>query len=163
MKATRIESLDVYDWTEIQCESQAEGHNMVNRLLTDFRAGVNRFDAPGEALYAHFSGQVLVAVAGMNQEADPSYPRAGRIRRLYVVPRFRGRGLACNLMEELTGCAVTHFDTLTINVGKLDSRGFYEHLGFKPVQHPGITHVKGLAPEQPSHRGTQSGTSQSLL
>jgi len=62
-------------------ESQAEGHNMVNRLVADFRAGSNRFDAPGELLYAHFSGQVVVAVAGLNQESDPSYPRAGRIRR----------------------------------------------------------------------------------
>lgn len=108
----RIESVDVFDWTEIQRESQAEGHNMVNRLLTDFRARVNRFDAPGEALYAHFSGQVLVAVAGMNQESDPCFSRSGRIRRLYVGPRFRGKGLARNLIDELTLYASSHFDTL---------------------------------------------------
>ena len=132
---------------------------MVNRLLEDFQAGINRFDAPGEILYAHFSGQVVVAVAGLNQEPDSSYPRVGRIRRLYVVPRFRGNGLALNLVEELIRFASMHFDTLTVNVGKLDARGFYERLGFKPVQHPGITHIRELAPRaDPAEFAGQSGS-----
>ena len=159
VKPTRIESIDLYDWKEIQRESQAEGHNMVNRLLEDFQAGINRFDALGEILCAHFSGQVVVAVAGLNQEPDSSYPRAGRIRRLYVVPRFRGKGLALNLVEELVRFASMHFDTLTVNVGKLDARGFYEHLGFKLVQHSGITHIKELAPRADSAEfAEQSGS-----
>ena len=144
MKPTRIESTDPYDWTQIQQESQTEGHNMVHRLLADFHAGVNRFDGRGEALYAHFSGQVVVAVAGLNREADPGYARAGRIRRLYVLPMYRGRGLARELLEKLTQHAAPHFNSLTVNVGKLDAYGFYEHLGFTPVQHPGITHIKEL-------------------
>ena len=117
---------------------------MVNRLLADFHAGTNRFDAPGEVLCAHFLGQVIVAIAGLNQESDLSFGRSGRIRRLYVLPQFRGRGLARGLVEELTRCAASHFDRLTANVGTLDARGFYEHLGFVPVQHPGITHIKEL-------------------
>lgn len=144
MKPTRIESIDAYDWAEILRESQAEGHNMVNRLLTDFYAGINRFDAPGEALYAHFSGQVLVAIAGLNREMDQSFPRSGRIRRLYVVPSYRGGGLARALVGELELRAASHFDKLTVNVGKLNARGFYERLGFTAVQRPRITHIKEL-------------------
>jgi GNAT superfamily N-acetyltransferase len=148
MKLTRIESIDAYDWTDILRESLAEGHNMVDRLLADFLGGVNRFDALGEALYAHLSGPVVVAVAGLNREPDPSLPRAGRIRRLFVLPGYRGSGLARSLVDELIRCAVSHFDTLTVNVGKLDARGFYEHLGFEAVQHQGITHSKKLRQDQ---------------
>ena len=143
-----IKSIDLYDWTEIQRESLAEGHNMVNRLIEDFRSGINRFDAIGEVLFAYFSDNIVVAVAGVNQESDLSFGRSGRIRRLYVLPRFRGNGLARGLVEELTLCAPSHFDILTVNVGKLDAREFYEYLGFKPVQHPGITHIKELAHNQ---------------
>lgn len=163
MNPTRIEFIDAYDWTDILRASLAEGHNMIARLLADFRGGVNRFDVPGEVLYAHLSGQVVVAVAGLNREFEPSYPRAARIRRLFVLPEYRGLGLACSLVGELSRCAVLHFDTLTVNVGKLDARGFYERLGFEAVQHPGITHVKELAPEHVVHTGTESGTSQSLV
>lgn len=144
MNPTRIESTDAYDWAEILRESQAEGYNMVNRLLSDFGSAFNRFDAPGEALYAHFSGQVVVAVAGLNREANLSYPRSGRVRRLYVLPSCRGNGKARTLIEELARHALGHFDSITVNVGKLDARGFYEHLGFVPVQHDGITHISML-------------------
>jgi GNAT superfamily N-acetyltransferase len=144
MKPKRIDSFDAYDWTEILWASRAEGHNMVHRLVEEFHAGVNRFDAVGELLCAHFLDQVVIAVAGLNQEPDPLYTQAGRIRRLYVLPRFRGKGLARALIDELAQCALPHFDRLTVNVGKLDARGFYEHLGFMPVQHACITHIKEL-------------------
>ncbi len=156
VKPTRIESVDPYDWTEILIASQSEGHNMVNRLLTDFREGTNRFDAPGELFFAHFHENVVVAVAGLNQEKDRSFGRAGRVRRLYVIPRSRGNGLARSLVEKITLSASAHFDALTVNVGKLDARGFYEHLGFTPVEHPGITHVKKLAHNNGVHSISES-------
>ncbi|MHC4597916.1 MAG: GNAT family N-acetyltransferase [Planctomycetota bacterium] len=145
MKPIRLESTDPFDWTEILDASRSEGYNMVNRLLADFRAGTNRFDAPGELLLAQLSGNGIVAVAGLNRERDESLPRAGRIRRLYVVPDFRGRGLGRSLVDEITAAAPSHFGTLTVNVGKLDAHGFYENLGFSPVEHPRITHRKELA------------------
>ena len=66
MGPERIQSVDSYDWTEILEASLSEGHRMVNRLLTDFRAGANRFDLPGEVLFAHLDGHVVVAVGGLN-------------------------------------------------------------------------------------------------
>jgi GNAT superfamily N-acetyltransferase len=144
MKPNQIKSIDPYEWTDILRESKSEGHNMVNRLVTEFKSGTNRFDATGEVLFAHLSGNAVVAVAGMNREKDSTFGQAGRVRRLYVVPRARGKGLARRLVEEIASSAVDHFDVLTVNVGKLDARGFYEHLGFHPVENKGITHVKKL-------------------
>lgn len=144
MKPKQIVSLDPYDWTEILSESQSEGHHMVSRLLADFRSGSNRFDAPGEALFVHVSDNAVVAVAGLNREKDSTFGRAGRIRRLYVIPKARGSGLGRCLVETLICSAGPHFDVLTVNAGTPDAAGFYEHLGFKPVHHPGITHTKEL-------------------
>lgn len=150
MKPTRVTAIDPDHWSSILRESLAEGHNMIRRLLSDFRSGVNRFNAPGEILYAHFSGQVPIAVCGLNRETDPRFPRSGRIRRLYVVPRFRRKGLARTLVDELIQHAVLHFDTLTVNVGKAEAREFYEGLGFVPVHSPTITHVLSLTSENTS-------------
>jgi len=145
MKPIRINSLEPYDWTQILHESQSEGHNMVNRLVTDFRSGANRFNAAGEALLTCLSGNGVTAVAGLSCEPDESLARAGRIRRLYVLPEFRGNGLGRSLVEEITALAAPHFHVLTVNVGKLDAYAFYEHLGFSSVEHPSITHMKELA------------------
>ena len=145
MKPIQIENIDAYDWKQILDTSQSEGHNMVNRLVTEFRAGTNRFDAPGEALFVHLSGNSVIAVAGLNREPDTSIPQAGRIRRLYVVPDFRGKGLGRSLVDVIASTAKTDFDILTVNVGKIRARAFYEHIGFAAVKHPSITHEKGLA------------------
>jgi GNAT superfamily N-acetyltransferase len=144
MKPTRINSIEQHDWTQLLRDSQSEGHDMVHRLLGEFRAGANRFDGRGEVLLAHLSGNDVVAVGGLNQEPDETLPHAGRVRRLYVGPRSRGQGLGRSLIEEISSLAQPHFDMLTVNVGQLDVQGFYERLGFGPSDHPGITHTKEL-------------------
>jgi GNAT superfamily N-acetyltransferase len=149
MKPTRIYKLEPYEWTRILLESQEEGHQMVHRLLTDFRAGTNRFDAPGEILLVQLSGSAVVAVAGLNQEPDDSLPRAGRIRRFYVLPGLRGKGIGRALIAGIIASAEPHFEILTVNAGRLPARGFYEHMGFTPVDHPRITHRMEL----PRQRG----------
>ena len=151
MGPERIQSVDSYDWTEILEASLSEGHRMVNRLLTDFRTGANRFDLPGEVLFAHLDGHVVVAVGGLNVEEAKGLGKAARVRRLYVVPRWRGKGLARSLLDEIILHASRTFDVLTVNVGKLDARGFYEHLGFTPIDYAGITHIKRLAHNPSSH------------
>ncbi|MEW5825820.1 MAG: GNAT family N-acetyltransferase [Candidatus Bipolaricaulota bacterium] len=145
MKPIRIDGVESYDWTQILQECQSEGHNMVNRLLADFSSGGNRFDAPGEVLLVCLSGSSVVAVAGLNREPDESLPRAGRIRRLYVVPQFRRQSLGRSLVEQIAALAEPYLNTLTANVGKPDAYIFYERLGFTPVRHRSITHKKQLA------------------
>jgi GNAT superfamily N-acetyltransferase len=151
MRPKEINSIDPYDWTEILESSLSEGHHMVHRLVTDFRAGTNRFDAPGESLFAHIDGNAVVAVGGVNVDEERRFGSAGRVRRLYVIPRCRGNGLARSLLNEIIVRTFRKFDVLTVNVGKLDARGFYEHFGFTPIEHTGITHVKQLAHNKASY------------
>jgi len=151
MEPMQIKQIEPFDWTKILRDSRSEGLNLVNRLLIDFQSGVNRFDAPGEALFAYLSGYSVAAVAGLNREPDESFEKAGRIRRLYVVPEFRGQGLGRNLIAMITTLAQSNFNVLTVNVGKLDACGFYEHLGFTQIDHPSVTHIKELLPNKGVH------------
>jgi GNAT superfamily N-acetyltransferase len=144
MKPTRIRSVSPNDWTEILRASQGEGHNMVNRLLTDFDSGTNRFDSPGEILLVHLDSDSVVGVCGLNLERETCFGKAGRVRRLYVIPGCRNAGLGRCLIEAIISFASAHHDVLTVNVGKLAARGFYEHIGFTPIDRPGLTHKKEL-------------------
>ncbi|MBD3334240.1 MAG: GNAT family N-acetyltransferase [Candidatus Eisenbacteria bacterium] len=144
MKPMQLNSLDPYDWGEFVAASKTEGHGMVERLVSEFRAGTNTFNEQGEALFALVEDGRIIAVAGLNREPDPTLAGSGRIRRLYVLPGRRGRGLGRLLVDEVTRAAARHFEMLTANAGTLDARRFYDHLGFKPVRHPGITHAKRL-------------------
>ena len=149
MKPMTIQSAEPYDWSEILDASQAEGHRMVERLLADFKTGTNQFALQGEILLAHLRGKTIVAVAGLNQEQETRFGKGGRIRRLYVIPSRRDKGLARSLIEEISSFARGQHEVLTVNVGTVEARGFYEHLGFDPVEHPRITHTKRLAPNNP--------------
>ena len=145
MKPTRTRDLEPYDWAEVLRSSRQEGHGMVARVLSDFRSGANRFDRPGELLLVCLDANSVAAVCGLNIEEEPCFGKAARIRRLYVRPSHRGEGLARSLIDAVVASATGQYDVLTVNVGTLPARDFYEHLGFAGVDHPRITHVMELA------------------
>ena len=82
-----IVDLKKYDIEHIRVAAENEGYNMVNRLITDYESGENRFDREGEKLIAYIQDGTIVALCGLNIE--PADTRYGRIRRLYVLPEYR--------------------------------------------------------------------------
>jgi len=118
---------------------------MVSRMLADFKAGTNRFDLPSEVLLAHVRDGAVLAVCGLNREQEITFGKGGRIRRLYVLPAHRGEGLARSLVEAIASFACHYHEVLTVNAGPSPAHAFYEHIGFEPVSHPSITHIKKLA------------------
>jgi GNAT superfamily N-acetyltransferase len=140
-----IQTLDSHDWSRLFTESQAEGLNMVRRLLDDFKSGVNRFDASGELLLVQVESQVVIGVCGLNREPDSKLERAGRVRRLYICPEYRGCGLATSLVRSVIKHSREYFSRLTVNCGHLPVDTFYEQLGFKPTTCTGITHILELS------------------
>src|SRR4051812_18002373 len=72
---------------KLRAEARAEGHQFLDRLAKDWAFGVMRFDQPGEAFLAAYSGDVLAGVGGIT--TDPVIPDALRMRRFYIWPRFR--------------------------------------------------------------------------
>src|SRR5438270_11536961 len=84
---------------ELVAESEETGFRFVRRLVEDWESGRNRFDGPGEALFAAVCGQRVVGVCGLNADPYTAAPGVGRVRRLYVLAGFRRSGVGRQLVR----------------------------------------------------------------
>src|SRR5262249_35604425 len=113
-------------------ESEAHGLAFVARLTNEWINGVNRFDRPGEALFAVRDAADIVAVGGLNVDPYTTEPGTGRVRPLYVVAAHRRHGLGAALVSEIIAAARGHFHTLRLSTSNPDAARLYERLGFRP-------------------------------
>ena len=79
---------------ELLAESERAGSRFVRRLVDEWANGANRFDRPGESLFAAWVGGRLVGVCGLNVDPYARDERIGRVRHLYVLSAFRRLGVA---------------------------------------------------------------------
>jgi GNAT superfamily N-acetyltransferase len=144
----RLEELPPDGLAELATESERSGFRFVRRLVAEWAAGVNRFDRPGEALFAAVAGGRVVGVCGLNVDPYGAGPRVGRVRRLYVLAAHRRAGVGRRLVAEVVKAARGVFDRLHLRTESPEAAGFYERLGFRPC--PGedaCTHVLDLGIE----------------
>ncbi|HEV2187557.1 MAG TPA: GNAT family N-acetyltransferase [Stellaceae bacterium] len=120
----------------MRVEARGENHRMLDTLASEWDAGETRFDRPGEGLYAAYIEDELAGIGGLTLE--PTNPSALRMRRFYVLHRFRragvGRALALALLESRDGRMVT------CNAAGGSER-FWEALGFLSDRRDGWTHM----------------------
>ena len=131
---------------DLVVESQREGFAFVRRLVNEWESGDNRFDRPGEALFAAVADGRVVGVCGLN--VDPYLPggRVGRVRHLYVAAAFRRRGIGAGLVEAVIRTAHGTFDRLRLRTDSEPAARFYESLGFRRTDdEPDGTHDRDLA------------------
>ena len=114
----------------LMAEAEKAGHGFVRRLVEDWAAGRNRFDQPGEALFATRAGGQLVGVCGLNVDPYTPAPRVGRVRHLYVATAHRRHGVGQQLVERIVEAARGPFDTLRLRTGNAAAARLYEKLGF---------------------------------
>lgn len=130
--------------------SLAEGHALVRRLRDDWRTGANRFDRPGEALFAVREGGGLLGVCGLNRDSYTIDPAIGRLRHLYVAPTARRRGIGRALVEATLIHAASHFRVVRLRTRSPEADLFYRALGFaSETRDPHATHLlrAPLAPQ----------------
>jgi GNAT superfamily N-acetyltransferase len=72
-----------------------------------------RFDRPGEALLAAYSGEVLAAIGGIT--IDPVHSDALRMRRFYVRTAFRRTGIGREIALALLEGALQRVRVVTLN------------------------------------------------
>jgi len=124
--------------------ARQEGHKNIHRLVDDFEAGTNRFDGAGEILYLVFLKGKLAGVGGLNR--DPySNAAMGRVRRIFVDPRYRNHGIASALLTAIESHAVSNFSDLNLFTTSEQASNFYLRRGFE-IRHgiPKISHTKAL-------------------
>lgn len=122
-------------------ESEQAGSRMVRRLVEEWASGANRFDRPGEALFAARIDGRLVGVCGLNVDPYSAEPRLGRVRHLYVLSAYRRRGVGRQLVAEVIAAAQGRFDHLRLSTGNPVAARFYERLGFRSAEAAHCTHV----------------------
>ena len=88
---------------------------------------------PGEALYAAYAGDQMVGVGGLNVDPYIDDSGAGRVRHLYVLADWRGRGVGRGLMQQIVDEARGHFSMLTLRTFNPDAARFYVAIGFEAV------------------------------
>jgi GNAT superfamily N-acetyltransferase len=126
---TKITDLDLGSLQKLRAESSQEGFRFMERLCEEWASGVNRFDAPGEALFLAVADTQVVGVCGVNRDPYARNARTGRVRRLYVLPEHRRGGVGGALLEAVIAHARGHFDLVRVRTEAADH--FYTARGFR--------------------------------
>ena len=118
---------------------------------------LKRAEAQGAVLVAESSGIFLGFVAGWIQETDNigetlDSNRVGYISDICIMPDFRGRRIATQLLDRIEGhlgrAGVTRFRVNSLAVNR-SARVSYEHAGFVPYE---IVYERTNALQNNSHR-----------
>jgi len=115
---------------DLVAEASGEGVRNMALLAESWRAGV-RFEGDGEALLAAFLAGELAGIGAMTPEPAALEP-ARRLRRFYVRPALRRRGVATALASALIHEGFDSVRLLTVNARASQAAGaFWEALGFR--------------------------------
>jgi len=117
-----------------------EGHNLMSRLVNEWRVGSNRFDRPGEVLAEVRCDGALLGVGGLNVDPYLDDPTVGRIRHVYVYPPWRRKGVGRILIGFLVDHARDHFERVRLRSLRDPGPDFYAALGFAITEAADATH-----------------------
>jgi GNAT superfamily N-acetyltransferase len=129
----QIHDLSPNDLSPLLTASTAEGFRFLSRLAAEWEAGTGRFDGAGERLLGCYDGGQLVAVGGLTRDPFSVNAGVGRLRRVYVLPNARKRGIGAQLVRALEAAAVGYFSELVLRTDTPTAARFYEALGYLPL------------------------------
>lgn len=141
MNAIQRIELSLQGIEQLQREALEEGYLFVERLCAEWRNGTNRFRAPGERLYGCLDQSSLIAIGGLNQDPFADRPDIGRIRRVYVRPAWRNRGIGNALIRTLVEDASANFTALRLRTDNPSAGRLYERIGFSRISTSEATHI----------------------
>ena len=127
----RMEQLPLADLRPLLEESRAQGFEFLNRLWQEYQDGSNRFLQSGEALFGVYHDQHLIAIGGLNRDPYLDDGDTGRVRHVYVLAIWRGRGVGRKLVERIIDEAKFHYRRLTLRTMRAEASAFYRALGFQ--------------------------------
>ena len=138
MSVSRIFALpDGFDL--LRAEAAAEGLRHIETLWREWQDGSNRFTRPGEMLVAAQVDGELAGIGGITE--DFIDPAGLRMRRFYVRPAFRRRGVARELAGFVLAEALPLGRPVTLYTETAEGAAFWEAMGFVPVEREKTTHV----------------------
>lgn len=127
----RISKLDEVLINHLIKESLSQGFGFVERLVRDYRSGMNCFDKSGEALFSALLQDVIIGIGGLNRDPYFNDPKIGRLRHLYIESAWRQHGVGRLLVNQIIHEASQHYQILTLRTDTTAADKFYQKLGFK--------------------------------
>ncbi len=122
-------------------ESEQEGFRFVRRAKEEWLSGANTFSKKGEAFFAVFEEERLLAIGGINRESACQ----GRLRRFYVRREERRRGIGRQLVQHVLAFASCSYWRVGLRCDSDAADRFYRAVGFsRTSSDPGVTHVMEL-------------------
>ncbi|WP_144512955.1 GNAT family N-acetyltransferase [Bacillus sp. FJAT-22090] len=142
LEIKQIENLLAIDFAHLVKESKEDGFRFLDRLVDEYRDGINTFHKPGETLYGVYNIEgLLVAIGGLNINPFTENQKIGRLRRVYVASAYRRKGVEALLLNEIISNARRHFDVLVLYTDTESADSFYTSLGFsKEAKYKKSTH-----------------------
>ena|SRR5258708_4573361 len=129
---------------DLRREAAQEGYRFLETLAEEWASGKNQFDGPGEILCGVIDEGLVVAVGGLNHDPFVSKPDVGRIRRVYVRPGRRNRGIGEALVTKLVEHARRNFRPVRLRAESTRAGRLYDRIGFSPCNDPHATHTLRL-------------------
>jgi GNAT superfamily N-acetyltransferase len=149
--------------SELVADAEVAGLAFPRRLVTDWAAGTNRFDRPGEILFAARLDGRVVGMCGLNADPYTTEARVGRVRHLYVEQASRRRGVGRALVAAVLAAARGPFDRLRLRTSNPEAARLYEAMGFAPCTgEEACTHALDLVDQITGRRSPQVSTGVSL-
>ncbi|MCZ6789917.1 MAG: GNAT family N-acetyltransferase [Chloroflexi bacterium] len=124
-------TLDVTRIDPLVTRSSSDGFRHVECLRDEWLSGVNRFDGPGEALFVAALDGRAVGVCGLNVDPYANNLSVGRVRRLYVAPGSRRRGIGRALVAAVVAEPRRSFCKVTL---RTNADLFFRSMGFERVE-----------------------------
>ncbi|PKK39056.1 hypothetical protein ABB02_01671 [Clostridiaceae bacterium JG1575] len=114
------------DLSPLAAAAHAEGFGMLKKLLADYTQGHCRYDGKGEALLvAHDEAGTVLGCAALRCKEGRAI-----LRRFYVHPKSRRRGVGRALLRALTNHLPSPTATLYLKTDTQNAVAFYQSEGF---------------------------------
>ena len=134
----RLTDQDLEIWKRIRLTAIQTAPRAFGRTLASFQAQ-NDADhirrLTGSTLFGAFSGGQIIGSAGWNQVDFATENHRGKINSVFVIPAFRGTGVAEMLINAIVTEAKTKVVQLALTVTATQDRAvaFYRRMGFEIV------------------------------
>jgi GNAT superfamily N-acetyltransferase len=134
------------DLMQLNDFAKSENINVVSNLISSWSEDQSFFGEIGEGLWiarTTESGEVI-GVGGIT--ICPTRPECRRVRRFYISPQWRRRGIATALANQcIERARSAGVSTVTCHAAaSAMAPRFWESIGFEPVVDSDITHVMHL-------------------
>lgn len=134
MQMKKVLDLDTCDLNALLVCSLEEGHRFIQRLIDEYADGTSQFRRDGEALYVVEVDSQIVGIGGVSIDSYLDGGHTGRLRHIYIHPRYRRLGFGKLLVQVLLGESAKSFKQIRLSTNNPLADQMYQKLGFRRVE-----------------------------